>query len=197
MSKKRKFTREIGQKKYRKLFVIAAEGRITEPQYFARFNGINTSVIVKCLKANNQSSPRQILKRINRYLQSESISSTDQAWIVVDKDSWEDQQLMQLYNWSKTQPNYGVALTNPNFEYWILLHFEEGHNIGSIRDISTRLKNWIPNYNKSLEKIQIDANSIQEAIQRAKIHDNPPCEDWPRNFGCTTVYKLVEKIIIS
>jgi len=36
---------------------------------------------------------------------------------------------------------------------------------------------------------------VDKAIKRAKRRDNPPCEDWPRNPGGTTVYRLVERIL--
>ena len=41
--KRRSLRRPLGQRRYRKLFVIAAEGEKTEPQYFSLFN--NASVI--------------------------------------------------------------------------------------------------------------------------------------------------------
>ena len=123
------------------------------------------------------------------------MKSSDEAWLVVDKDQWGDEQLMQLYDWAQTRNNYGFALSNPKFEYWLLLHFEDGTGIASSRDCDARLKRQLPNYNKGIDAGKISRKQIDDAIRRAKLRDNPPCIDWPRTFGSTTVYRLVENIL--
>jgi uncharacterized protein YpiB (UPF0302 family) len=191
--KRRKFQRPLGQLRYRKLFVIAVEGASTEPQYFTLLN--QQSVInVKCLKGKNESSPPQVLKRMERYLKEASLRKTDEAWLVCDKDQWTDEQLLQLYSWSQHKANYGFALSNPNFEYWLLLHFEEGNGVSTTHDCLERLKRHLPDYDKNLNARKISHDMIADAIRRAKQRDTPPCIDWPRTIG-TTVYKLVERIL--
>ena len=49
MKSRRKFTRPLGNRRYRKLFVIAVEGSVTEPDYFKLFQNIEPIVHVKCL----------------------------------------------------------------------------------------------------------------------------------------------------
>jgi len=197
MSQRRKFQRVIGQRRYRKLFVIAAEGRVTEHQYFTIFNNDQSVIKVKCLKNKDQSAPLNLLKRMKEYLKEESLLNTDEAWLVIDKDQWTDDQLNQLYNWSLTQENYGFALSNPKFEYWILLHFEDGFGINNSRDCTERLNQYLPNYKKAVDIKKINSDMIQQAIRRAKERDKPPCTDWPRGIASTTVYRLIEKIIQS
>lgn len=82
------------------------------------------------------------------HLEHEGLKSSDEAWLVVDKDQWTDEQLTQLHQWSLQQENYGFALSNPKFEYWLLLHFEDGTGVTSSRDCTERLKRWIPEYDK-------------------------------------------------
>lgn len=191
--KRRTFQRPLGTLRYRKLFVIAAEGANTEPQYFSIFH--QQSVIrVRCLKGKTESSPPQVQKRMERYLKEESLRKTDEAWLVCDKDHWTDNQLLQLHSWSQKKDNYGFALSNPNFEYWLLLHFEEGSGISNARDCSERLIRHLPDYDKNLDVRQILPGMIIEAVRRAKQRDNPPCTDWPKNIG-TTVYRLIDRIL--
>ena len=128
-------------------------------------------------------------------LKQKNLENSDEAWLVVDKDQWTDEQLAQLHTWSQSADNYGFALSNPKFEYWLLLHFEDGTNIGSPSECSARLKRHLPDYDKGLDIRKITPDMIEEAIRRAKIRDNPPYVDWPRTFGSTTVYKLVENIL--
>ena len=192
---RRKYRRPTGERRYRKLFLIATEGDKTEPQYFAILNDHHSVIHVDCIKSKHHSSPLQVLKRMEDRLKRETLKNSDEAWLVVDKDQWQDEQLAQLHTWSQDADNYGFALSNPKFEYWLLLHFEDGTNLGSASECSARLKKHLPGYDKGLDIRNITPDMIEDAIRRAKARDNPPCGDWPRTFGSTTVYKLVENIL--
>lgn len=192
--KRRKFQRRLGERRYRRLFVISVEGLATEPQYFSVFNDLDLVIHVECLKGKNESSPIHVLRRMKKYLKETKLRASDEAWLVVDKDQWNDEQLIKLHAWSQEQENYGFSLSNPKFEYWLLLHFEDGTNISSSRECSERLNRYLPNYQKEIDARKITQDMIDAAIQRAKERDNPPCSDWPRTTG-TTVYRLVEKLL--
>lgn len=195
-AKRRKFKRSYGEVSYRRRFIIAAEGVKTEKIYFEGLED-SVSVDVDFLKGKNQSSPLDVLKRMQDRLKEETMKSSDEAWLVVDKDNWTDQQLYELYQWSLLQENYGFALSNPKFEYWLLLHYENGKDIGSSKECDNRLNRVLPNYNKGIDMRKISRQQIEEAINRARSRDQPPCQDWPRDIGQTTVYRLVERIINS
>ena len=191
---RRRFKRSIGQRRYRKIFVLAVEGTKTEPKYFALFNTEQSLMRVNCLKGQHDSSPPQVLKRMEDHLKQEGLKKSDEAWLVVDKDQWSDEQLAQLQQWSMKQENYGFALSNPKFEFWLLLHFEGGSGVTSSRNCSDRLKRYLPDYDKDIDSRKFTSEAIAEAIQRAKQRDTPPCVDWPRGIG-TTVYRLVQNIL--
>lgn len=192
--KRRKFRRPLGERRYRKLFVLAVEGIKTEPQYFAHFNDQQV-IRVHCLRGNHASSPPQVLKRMKDFLRQEGLKPSDEAWLVVDKDQWTDEQLNQLHAWAQASENHGFAFSNPRFEYWLLLHFEEGTRITSQQNCIDRLQRYLPNYDKAIDARKITNDRIRDAIRRAKLRDNPPCADWPRSPGGTTVYRLVENIL--
>ena len=177
------------------MFVIAVEGAKTEPQYFAIFNNQQSVIRVNCLKGKHDSAPPQVLKRMKDHLKKAALKKSDEAWLVVDKDQWTDEQLPQLFEWSQEADNFGFALSNPKFEYWLLLHFEDGAGITSSQDCSDRLKRQLPDYDKGIDPRKFPQETIDEAIRRARQRDNPPCFDWPRAIGSTTVYRLVENIL--
>lgn len=193
-NRRRQFQRLLGQRRYRKLFILAVEGEKTEPQYFAIFNDQQSVIKIECLCKKYRSSPDKVLKRIKNHLKKVSLKKTDEAWVVVDKDQWTDEQLTRLHKWSQEKENFGFALSNPNFEYWILLHFEDGKSISKSRDCSDRLKKHLQDYDGGIDARKITTEMITAAIQRARQRDNPPCTDWPKGIG-TTVYKLVEKFM--
>lgn len=193
--KRRKFRRSLGKRPYRKMFVLATEGSKTESQYFEIFKDQN--LVVRILpKETGRSAPPQVLERMRKYLKQEGLRGSDEAWLVVDKDQWTDGQLSQLHEWAQESDNYGFALSNPKFEFWLLLHFEDGKGVSNSRTCSQRLERHIPGYDKDINARKISGDMIKKAIERAKKRDTPACCDWPRNTG-TTVYRLVEKILES
>ncbi|WP_417913536.1 RloB family protein [Candidatus Electronema sp. JM] len=189
-----RFTRAIGQRSYRKLFLIAAEGEKTEQQYFNFFNSREATIKVECLKSGHSSSPFHVLKRMKTELKKNELKDSDEAWLVVDKDQWTDEQLSELHTWSQEKENYGFALSNPKFEYWLLLHFEDGKGVQSSAQCSERLKQYLPDYNKGICINKFPKENIADAVRRAQQRDNPRCVNWPQNVG-TTVYRLVERLI--
>jgi len=192
---KSRFHRTEGQRRYKRMFVIVAEGTVTEREYFQLLN--DASIIhVKCLKNRNNLPPREALRCVQEYVRKEGLKKADEAWVVVDKDSWNEEHLTELHNWAQSHSNYGLALSNPKFEYWLLLHFEDATGVITSEHCDTRLARHLPGYNKHVDGRKFTTAGIHAATDRAKRRDNPPCTDWPHNPG-TTVYRLVEKILAS
>lgn len=195
MSKRRNFKRQLGQRRYKKVFIIAVEGSKTEPQYFSIFNSRNSVMHIDCLKGTSDVSPTQVLKRLKRHLENNrKYNKSDEAWIVVDKDQWTKKQLIELFQWAKSGEHRGVAVSNPKFEYWLLLHFEDA-KINSPKECIEKLRKYLPDYDKSIKK-NIKKEMIENAIINAEKRDRPPCQYWPEKYG-TTVYRLVKRILES
>jgi len=154
-------------------------------------------VRVICLPSKHRSAPAQVLKRMTTYLKHDPIKPSDECWLVVDKDKSTDDQLEKLHQWACKTSNHFLALSYPNFEYWLLLHFEDGKTVNTGRACIERLRRYLPNYEKAIARRDIKKSQIDEAVCRAKARDNPPCVDWPRSVGQTTVYRLVENILKS
>jgi hypothetical protein len=184
----------MGERRYRKMFILAVEGTKTEPQYFAIFNDENSFVRVNCLRGRHDSSPLHVLARMETHLKKEGLKKSDEAWLVVDRDQWTEEQLLQLHKWSLQAANYGFALSNPKFEFWLLLHFEDGDGVSSSQICSQKLERHLPGYDKGIDVRKITDTMIAHAIKRARQRDNPPCHNWPHTTG-TTVYRLVERML--
>jgi len=191
---RRSFKRTIGKRRYKKMYVIASEGTQTEPIYFGMFNNNENTIHVKSLKGKHKSAPKHVLSRMKNYIRNEGLKKTDEAWLIVDSDQWPDPDLKILYDWSCSQGHYGLAVSNPKFEYWLLLHFEDGTGISTSSQCTRRLKSYLPNFGKScIDEAKVKPG-VQEAINRAILKDSPPCTDWPHTTG-TTVYMLVKKLL--
>jgi hypothetical protein len=175
------------------MFVIVAEGTVTEQEYFSLLN-TESIVQVKCIKNQRNLPPKDALNRVQEYVRKEKLKKKDEAWVVVDRDSWKEEHLHELHAWAQTRSNYGFALSNPKFEYWLLLHFEDANGVATSEDCDRKLSKHVHGYDKHVSARDFTREKVLAAATRARKRDTPPCADWPRKPG-TTVYKLVEKIL--
>lgn len=187
-------TRISGTRRYKRLFLISSEGSVTEPQYLA---GFFRYASIHCIRAAGKSAPGDVLELMEKEFNRTSFRKGDEAWLVVDKDKWSDTQLQQLHQWvqkRKGPVKRGLAVSNPKFELWLLLHFEDVAGKCPGHECTNRLKKHIPGYGKHISCKAFPLSSITAAIYRAKRIDQPPVSDWPKQTG-TTVYRLIEALI--
>jgi len=194
---KTRYKRVSGIRDVRPLFLVATEGKKTEPEYLNMriFKPPETSIKTKVLPTRSSSSPISVLKRMKKYIKDYELGERDQIWLVIDRDQWSEEDLNALYSWTILADNRNLAVSNPRFEYWLLLHFEEGYGVNSPSECTDRLKCHCPDFSKSyVPARRFTRENVGKAIRRAKIKDKPPCEKWPIEYG-TTVYRMVERII--
>lgn len=194
---RRRLHRLVSIRETRPVFFIATEGRRTEPSYLnlKLFKPPETSVLTRLLPTRSSSSPIAVLKRMQKYIKDYELKERDELWLVVDRDQWLIAHLDVLFNWTKLADNRNLAVSNPKFEYWLLLHFEDGHGVRNPSECTDRLKCQCPDFNKSNVSVgRFTKERVKCAITRAKAKDDPPCEKWPGEYG-TTVYRMIERII--
>lgn len=196
-----RFNRPQGFRPYKKLFIVAVEGDKTEPNYFKLLKRISGKIAdIQVIPSKKASAPGHVLKNLYKYLKASKINlrNTDELWAAVDADAWSKKQLQALYDWEEQETNKtvvkGVAVSNPKFELWLLLHFEDGHQVYK-SNCDDRLRQRLPNYRKDMS-FYFSEEQCLKAIARAKTKDSPPCSDCPRE-GVTTVYRLVERILCN
>lgn len=127
----------------RKYFLFY-EGIVTEYEYFTGISNYKKALNIKHtieifnLKRNQSQAPRtNILTMINDIKERQrqkiysdpfskfNILDDDRIWIIFDRDTVPIKHIksaMALINQTK---NYFLAFTNPCFELWLLLHFED------------------------------------------------------------------------
>lgn len=190
--KRRRFDRRPPQLDYRKLFLIATEGKETEKLYFEMFSSQHATIRVKLLPSKHRTSPPQVLDRAKSYVENERLRKGDEIWLVIDRDQWTIDQLEAVFAGCQIL-GFHLAVSNPKFEYWLLLHFEDGGGVNSSRACSEKLRNHLPDYHKGHLEVYKIAPRIPDAIRRAEEKNRPPCNKWPHSNG-STVYLLVDKL---
>lgn len=122
-----RFRRRGAQRRVNRVFLLAVEGEKIEVEYFAVVNRLFKNVHISCLACRGKTEPRQIDRRIDDYCKRSTAVAPDETWIIVDTDQNADAKLRQLVTLFDESRAGGVAVSNPKFEYWLLLHFEDGN----------------------------------------------------------------------
>ena len=154
----------------RKVFV-AAEGAVTEEEYLGILRDLGCDELHIVRSRTGKSAPRHVLARMNAALSTKSLRSTDEAWLLVDRDEWKASDMEALFTWAKKDARRHVVVSNPCFEFWLLLHFEDGGGATDAEMCRTRLKNFLPGYsdkNKHLPSDCLTEDRIWLAVARAE-----------------------------
>ncbi len=151
---------------YKPTFHISCEGERTEIDYFRRINQLVSTVTIKCYHDKGNSSPTGVLKTLKKNLKVNRILKKDEIWIVIDQDEWTTVDLNEVKQWEKQSTQHGVAMSIPQFEIWLLLHFADEKRQLDKHQCLKHLKTYIPNYNKGVPSTSITLDNIRQAIAR-------------------------------
>ncbi|WP_109700435.1 RloB family protein [Chitinophaga deserti] len=211
------FIRESGSKNKEKIIVLAYEGVDTERLYFdavkgcRRFNRdlVELHALVRP-KGDNQSSSRHVFLKLKREAKDRyNFGPKDELWMVIDTDRWRN--IPDIVAACRAQGNMYVAVSNPCFELWLLLHVLDiseftADEIEAIRSNKksrtsrTHVERLLMaalggSYNKSNLRTDVYIANLDLAIRQARLRDHA-LEDYPTVVG-SHVYKIDEKLILS
>jgi len=206
--------RESKTEEKEKIIVLAFEGNETEQIYFEDFMSdeqFNEDLIylhlLKRPKSDTNSAPNHVFNKLKKEAKDEyNFAPEDELWMIIDKDRWKN--IPAIIELCKKQGNMFVAVSNPCFEFWILLHVKDFTTLTEqeIQDITrnekiTNKKRYIDvflgktldgGYNKTNPKPERYLDKIDFAISQADQLDNKH-EDFPESLG-SHVYKVMKKI---
>jgi hypothetical protein len=203
-------------KRSAKLIVIATEGRKTERIYFEALaeNFDSTKVHVEVIeKLDDNSSPDKVLEQLNSFAKEYNLDEEDELWMVIDRDyqSWETEMIKSVAQICHQKRGYYLAVSNPAFELWLLLHLIDCTQLSQQEKIDlfrnakvnrgkTYSKKMISDILGGFNEAKYDASkfvpNVKDAIKYAIKLDVNPRTRWPDYLG-TRVYKLVQNIISS
>lgn len=199
-------------------WLFICEGKQTEPNYIKGlltfFNSKSNSnfKIIPTIKGEGKNtgslvkSAEKMLSAIDRNIIKQDVPY-DRVFIIMDKDSFLDEQFNKAIELGNSIKNCRVLWTNESFELWLLLHFEYtasaiGRNEYSqkLRDIFNQ-KKLDNNYNKNDEnifsKVTQKGGSLRIAYNNAiKLYNESIKKDNPSQMNpCTKMYELVEILV--
>jgi hypothetical protein len=204
-----------------KLFVLSYEGTVSEKKYFQDFRSskyFNNSGLIEIVPLKRPkdkgSDPFSVKKLLNEAKKGYGFKLTDEFWLIIDRDDWETIHKISfddLVFECKKERNFSLAMSNPCFEIWLVLHLKDlsAFSLGEkeliFRNAKVGSKNYIDilvaqlqggnrGYNKKPNP-SIYLPLTLTAIERAKSIDNL-ADDYPKTIG-THLYKLIEKLIVK
>ncbi|HKY40151.1 MAG TPA: RloB family protein [Polyangiaceae bacterium] len=180
--------------------LLVCEGAVTEREYFkgVRHHFRNQRVHVEV--PEHPGVPLTVVETAQRLAeaalqdakqQRDDNLKFDSVWAVFDMDA--HPHLPEAQKLAATN-GIEVALSNPCFELWALLHIEEQRAHIERHAVASRLRRYFPDYEKLLPFENLIAN-YELAVERAKSLEAEAAHHGdPGRNPSTAVYKLTELI---
>lgn len=178
--------------------LIVCEGTRTEPGYFRQKRHLDRSLIE--LELSPGGTPKTLVERAVELKRAATRSAKskkdqnlnyDEVWCVFDID---EHPFIQEAKQQARDNQIDTAISNPCFELWMLLHFQDQRASIDRAQVQRECRRYLPNYAKDVPSAEL-LRRDSEAVARAKSLDA-----WQASRGCeganpsTGVYRLTEKI---
>ena len=177
---------------------IASEDTYAVRQYFDFFE--STRIQFRVLETQEgKSAPEHVLNRINEYMEEFEIGEGDTFWVVCDCDHWvEPNHIKNLTHVLQLcrQKGIQVALSNPCFDLWLLLHFAAFpvEDMLTCDEVANRLRDAAGGYDKTrVYRLQIDDAKVLAAVKRA-AEKYPSLEEIPQRLQ-TAIHLIIQSLV--
>ena len=175
--------------------LIVCEGAKTEPNYlhgFRRAKRLSPKLLEIVPGSQCGSNPKNIVEdaRARKRAGKRENLPYDEIWCVFDRD--EHERFAEALRQADAN-HMRVALSNPCFELWFLLHYKYHSAPIERRGAIRELKQYLPTYSKSAHTYEELLDKQQMAVANAerlrKHHEHTPNER--RANPSTNVHELV------
>jgi len=180
--------------------LVLCEGKVTEPTYLRAFRslcrnprveveigkerGVPLTLVEEAVKARDAA-----LRRARR--EKDDNLSFDEVWCVFDVD---DHPHLPEARALAGQKEIRLAISNPCFELWLLLHFRPSPGAQHRKDVASQLSRYLSDYDKTPQMREV-LPGYTEALKRARRLEAEAAVmgELGRNPS-TTVHHLTESI---
>jgi hypothetical protein len=199
-SQERPLVRRSSFREPRKRILILCEGIVTEPEYFDDFRREERNALVDVIIDDEGGSPKTLVERAAaRKKEAEKKAKRfaddnlryDEVWCVYDVD-----QHPKLSDANQQARDNGIelAVSNPCFELWLLLHFSDQNAHIERNKLVPFLRRQIPGYQKRAP-FDLLRKGYEGAVQRAKgLKKQCIANGTEGSNPSTEVYRLTERI---
>ena len=189
-----------------RVFVVASDDTYAPEQYFEHLPLPRVRVIVVPTPVNSgESAPGHVVDRLKEAFanvsQRKQVQAGDEFWVLLDTDHhFRDNNVAATLEAIRTarQVGFEVAISNPCFELWLLLHHTDvarGTTFSKCGDVEQEIRRVLGQYNKThIKPGQFPLARVANAIRRARALETVPEAAWPEQAG-TQIYRLFERVL--
>jgi len=199
-NRKRRPARGPAAKSPKRRLLLVCEGEVTEPSYFRGFERWARNNTVEIVVSNTHGVPLTLVQYAAEKKQQaeeqarrkeDSFLAYDEVWCVFDVD--EHPRLSDARELARSK-QVELAISNPCFELWLLLHWRESPGQRHRHDLQRMLKDYVDPYDKQVD-FALFSFGIPDAIRRARRLDEEAEEEGEAGRNPTTgVYLLTDSI---
>lgn len=124
------------RRKVKPIILIVTEGSQTEPKYFEHYRTRQTNIDIRVVPSRTSAGETDYISLIRKAIEYQvgdqlSVANGDAAWVVADGDvnyynpdpvESKNKQLLKARKLAESK-DIQMAISNPCFEFWYLLHF--------------------------------------------------------------------------
>jgi hypothetical protein len=182
------------------LLLVVCEGEVTEPQYLRGFSQAQGANTVRLHIQAPGGDPRALVERASELRDDAAARAArerdenlayDEVWCVFDVD---DHARLQAASELAQRKGIDLAVSNPSFELWLILHFrEQGAHLTS-RRAAQLLAKHIRDYRKHVRYEELAAgypHAVERAASLERRHREAGTDGGNPSTG---VYRLTERI---
>ena len=184
----------------RRRLLVVCEGRVTEPQYIRGLERQLRNTTVEVVIPRQHGVPRTLVDaavalkakadRDARRLKDDFIAF-DEVWCVYDVDA--HPKLSEALDKAKAN-GVELAISNPCFELWLLLHFRDSPGARDRHDVQRLVGSFIGGYQKRVDFDQL-APGLDSARARARrLHEDAERMGESGRNPTTGVFRLVDSM---
>ena len=181
--------------------LVCCEGKVTEPSYFNGLKQVGRNNLLHVEVKPGGVAPKTLvdfavdLKQkaevAARRLKDDSLRY-DEVWCVFDVDAHEH---IDDAKQKASANNVNTAISNPCFELWLLLHFQDQSSHIERHAVQSACRSRMPRYDKEVPFEQVFPR-LQEAVRRGVWLDRWQEEQGrPGGNPSTGVHRLTERIM--
>jgi hypothetical protein len=184
----------------RRRILIVCEGKKDEPNYFEGLRSKLRLSTVEIKIAGKECDP--VPMKVTEYAIEKKKDGYDTIWCVMDVDNRHNNTLPKAIKKAKSE-NIKIALSNPCFEYWLLLHFEKISPQMDAKKTKKELKKAFKKHYPQCKKCNLTFEELHPRIDTAIAnskriiaehhYDNDISSD--ECNPCTHVHLVVEEIL--
>ncbi|MEW1551185.1 RloB family protein [Streptomyces tsukubensis] len=178
------------KREIKKRLLVVCGGKKTEKDYFEALRDHFRSSSITIRVKTDSRSPLYVV-RTAADLYRRSPDDFDECWAVFDVDRFEDVQESVT---TAARNGIRLAISNPCFEYWLLLHFcDHAAHLRDYKAVKERISSHLPAYDKAGLRITDYTDGVRDAVDRARKRDEGQAPPGPN--PSTGVWRIVTQMV--